>query len=430
MSNTSKHALSTIWLIPDVVLSISSLHWTRVLPAVTVVMITVILAACSVVNRPEGWAGAVALNEVVYTGTKEGELVALNRVNGEKLWHFELLGDENYQAIYGTPTLSGDILYLSGYDGHLYVFDVSKSKNPMDWYDPILLDSRKVGDPLSDDVIPIVTSPAIVDEDCSDSEDGDFPCQLLMIGSDDGNVYTLKVTLDSKGGAYIQEEKQFPTGGKVWSDPIIQDGVAYFGSLDHKLYAVGVDTGRLIWNQPFETGGGVVASPTLHRGKILFGSFDGNFYALDSGTGQELWRFSGADNWYWAAAKVAGDLILAPSLDGKLYALDANTGSLKWVVKTDKPIVNSPAIISDFVVFASDDGRLRVVSLTDGDLEGACTIEEKIRTPLTVDDRVIYLGAGDNTIRAFSVGSSGDVDEEWIYFADEDKRNATRGVAC
>ena len=77
MSNTSKHALSTIWLIPDVVLSISSLHWTRVLPAVTVVMITVILAACSVVNRPEGWAGAVVLNEVVYTGTKEGDEISI-----------------------------------------------------------------------------------------------------------------------------------------------------------------------------------------------------------------------------------------------------------------------------------------------------------------------------------------------------------------
>ena len=430
MSNTYKYALNMVWLMPGIVLFASNLNWNRVLVLVTVVWVTVVLAACSVVNRPEGWAGAVVLEEVIYAGTKDGELVALNRTNGEKLWHFELLGDKTYQAIYGTPTLSGDILYLSGYDGHFYVFDVSTSKNPMNWRDPVLLDSKKIGDPLSDDVTPIVTSPAVVDEDCSDTVDGDLPCQVLMVGTDDGNVYTLKVTLDSMGGAYIQEGNQFSTGGKIWSDPVIQDGVAYFGSLDHRLYAVEVETSKLVWNQPFETKGGVVASPTLHQGKILFGSFDGEFYALDLVTGQELWRFSGADNWYWGTAKVAGGLILAPSLDGKLYALDVNTGSLKWVVKTDKPIVNSPAIISDFVVIASDDGRLRIVSLTDGDLEGACTVEEKIRTPLTVDDRVIFLGAGDNTIRAFSVGSSGDVDEEWIYFADEDKRNATRGIAC
>lgn len=430
MLSTSKRKLNTVRLMLNVILFLPRLNQTRILWPIPVFMIMMILVACSTVNRPEGWAGAVIVNDVVYTGTKEGELVALNKSNGEKLWHFELLGEKNYQAIYGTPVVSGEILYLTGYDGHLYVFDVSTSKDPMDWHDPVLLDSRKVGDPLSDDVIPIVTSPAVADEDCSDSSFGNLPCQLLILGSDDGNVHTLKVIFDTKGGANIQEERQFSTGGKIWSDPVIKDGVAYFGSLDHKLYALEVDTGKLVWGEPFETGGGVVVSPALHEGKVFFGSFDGVFYAVDAFTGQELWRFSGANNWYWGAPLVAGQMILAPSLDGKLYALDLNTGSLKWVVKTEKPVVSSPSIISDFAVFASDDGRLRVVSLIDGDLEGACTVEEKIRTPLTVDDRVIYLGAGDNTIRAFSVGASGDVDEEWIYFADEDKRNATRGVAC
>ena len=180
MSNTYKYALNTVWLMPGIVLFVSNLNWNRVLVMVTVVWVTVVLAACSVVNRPEGWAGAVVLEEVIYAGTKDGELVALNRTNGEKLWHFELLGDKTYQAIYGTPTLSGDILYLSGYDGHFYVFDVSTSKNPMNWRDPVLLDSKKIGDPLSDDVTPIVTSPAVVDEDCDNNEDFDV-CFVISV---------------------------------------------------------------------------------------------------------------------------------------------------------------------------------------------------------------------------------------------------------
>jgi hypothetical protein len=66
--------------------------------------------------------------------------------------------------------------------------------------------------------------------------------------------------------------------------------------------------------------------------------------------------------------------------------------------------------------------------LEDGDVRGFCTIEEKIRTPLTAEDGVVYLGARDNTIRALSVSRSGDLDEEWTYLAKE--QNAMGGSAC
>ena len=389
-------------------------------------LVLVVVVACARLGNPDGWSGGVLAGEVLYIGTAEGELVALDRRTGVRLWHFELLGEESDRAIYGTPALSGNTLYVGGYDGFLYVFDVAGSTDPLDWNDPVLRDHKRVGDPLADDVEPIVGGPAVVDEDCSDVSDGSLPCQLVMVGSSDGGIYTFEVTLEGEGTATIKELRRFGTGDKVWSTPAVTNGVAYFGSLDHKVYAVSINSGEVVWE--FETGGGVVASPVVVDGRVYIGSFDSKFYALNAADGEVDWDFDGASNWYWGGAVANSDTVFAPSLDGNLYALELSTGRLRWLYKTDNRIVGAPTLISDLIAVASDDGRLHIASLDDGEFEGACTIEDKIRTPLVAGDRTVYLGARDNTIRALNIAASGDIDEDWVYETKE--ANALDGVSC
>ena len=98
-----------------------------------------LLLGCSQLGTPDGWSGGTLVGEVLYIGTEEGQLVALDKRTGERLWLFDLEGKERDRAIYGSPALSGDTLYVSGYDGLLYVFDVGKSKDPLAWNDPVTL---------------------------------------------------------------------------------------------------------------------------------------------------------------------------------------------------------------------------------------------------------------------------------------------------
>ncbi len=410
-------------------------------------LILLALAGCARINNPEGWSGAVIVGDALYTGTEEGELVALDRRTGERLWSFELLGEEGSRAIYGTPVLSaktdlsrlgpaygseqgGDTLYVGGYDGFLYVFDVGGSGDPSNWLDPTLAGREEVKAALEEVPEPIVGSPAVVDEDCSDPSELEVLCQIVMVGSSDGGVYTFEVSfeLSFKGeeDASIRQLHRFETGGKVWSAPAVSDGVAYFGSLDHKVYALSAASGEALWE--FETDGAVVAAPVVAAGRVYVGSFDSVFYALNAATGVEEWRFTGASGWYWGAAVVGQGMVFAPSLDGSLYALELGTGNLQWVLQTDGRIVGAPALTSDLLVVGSEDGRVRIASLGDGDLEGACTIESRIRTPLVTDGESVYLGARGNTIRALTIRASGDLDEEWIYHAGD--ANARGGESC
>src|SRR5262249_53784469 len=66
------------------------------------------------------------------------------------------------------------------------------------------------------------------------------------------------------------------------SSPAIANGIVYFGSGDHHVYALDAQTGALKWK--FKTGDVVHASPAIAKGVVYIGSWDRNMYALNAAT--------------------------------------------------------------------------------------------------------------------------------------------------
>ena len=352
-----------------------------------------LFTACGRVINPQGWSAGVITDDTIVIGTRQGEVLALDLVSGETRWKFQLESEEKDRGVYGTPALSDDTVFIGGYDGFVYavVDGERKGKWPEDIDSPIGA---------------IVGSPALVND-------------LLIVSSTDSYLYALEVQVeDSSGRVSFKKEWEFPTGSKIWSSPTVADDVVYIGSQDHKVYAINVDDGAEIWS--FTTGGAVVASPLVEDGRLYVGAFDNIFYALNATTGEEVWRFEGADNWFWGRALIVGDIVYVASLDGNLYALDKNTGEELWTLETDGPIVGSPAVVFDMLAVPSDDGRIRLVKLTDGIEVGACNIGEGVRTSLVVHDGFVYFGAADSSLRSLRIKSSGNPDEEWVHYTDRD----------
>lgn len=72
----------------------------------------------------------------------------------------------------------------------------------------------------------------------------------------------------------------------------IAGGLAYFGSsADHKVYAIGLDTGQERWS--FFTEGPVRFAPAIDGGRVFVASDDGWLYCLSAADGALLWRFHG-----------------------------------------------------------------------------------------------------------------------------------------
>lgn len=91
---------------------------------------------------------------------------------------------------------------------------------------------------------------------------------------------------------------------------------------------------RLKTRWVFETEGDVSSQPILIDGVLYFGSWDGKEYAVDAKTGKKIWDYDGGQSSRSAAAYGEGMLFYG-DIAGIIHALDAKTGALKWKKKAD-----------------------------------------------------------------------------------------------
>ncbi len=232
---------------------------------------------------------------------------------------------------------------------------------------------------------------------------------------------------------------KFKTRSKVISTPLVHDGRVYFGSGDHKLYAVNEADGALVWS--FQTGMRVDSSPAWSGGLIYFLSGDGNFYALEAATGKVRWKFATEGERRFTAPGIHGaqprkemmpdpfDVFLSsPTIadgnvyfgsgDGHVYALEATGGALRWKFKTGDVVHATPAIDGGVVYIGSWDRNLYALDAKTGGLQWKFQTGEDtkiynqvgIASSAAVVDGIVYFGCRDGHFYAVNAT---DGSERW-----------------
>ncbi len=377
------------------------------------------LVACTpnLGSSTRGWSPASASQGMVYVATQQGQVKALTDggFGDVRVRWTSAGGEEQVIGAYNPPTVGRDFVYLSGIDGTLYALNKqSGSLSDGGWVRPL---------GQGEDTPALVGSPAL-DENLG----------LLVVGSEDGNLYGL----DSRNG---QERWRFTAEDKIWSTPVIADGSVYFGSHDRNVYAVNAQTGAEEWR--VTTGGTVLAQPLVSRGLVVIGSFDRKLYAIDASDGTVQWTFDGARNWYWAGAVASHSTIFAASMDGGVYGLD-RSGNLLWQHNVGSAVVSTPALLPSGLVVATRKGKITLLNTAPGELGQTREISTlsvdpaEIKAPvfaLPVDDdnlslsgiqdgrddqrESVYIGAQDGTVRRIQVKTAQIL--VWCYNTEEDE---------
>jgi len=351
--------------------------------------------ACSRISSAQGWSGGIISDEHLFIGSMVGQLLSLDIDTGKHTWEPILLrvdkDQEELRAVYGTPAVYKNIAIVASYDGKIHAFSTEHGT---------LLESEPVAEQF--------IGGALISNG------------RLYVGSGSGTLYAFDVSIKT-GTVSLEKSWQFNAGSSIWSTPAINGDILVFTSLDHYVYAIDARDGEEIWR--FETGAAIAATPVIADNSVFVGSFDSNFYSIELSSGREKWRFEGASNWYWAKPVLSRDFVYAASLDGKLYALKSDSGEKRWETSTDSPIVGSPAIVSDMIVFGSRSGQINVVELSSGVILGTCDVDERIETPILAYGDTVYFGARDHSIRALVIKQNGNPDEKWDapYFSDKAK---------
>ncbi len=159
-----------------------------------------------------------AADGVIYVGSKDGYIYALDADSGELVWRHETGG-----TLDTCPIVANGIVYAALYDGYIYALDADSGE---------LVWRYETGSNL-------VHSPTVADG-------------VVYVGSHDDYIYAL----GPQSGTLVWRYK---TGEFIIVFPIVADGVVYVGSGDSYIYALDVDSGNLMWR--YETGGRVPASP-------------------------------------------------------------------------------------------------------------------------------------------------------------------------
>jgi eukaryotic-like serine/threonine-protein kinase len=236
---------------------------------------------------------------------------------------------------------------------------------------------------------------------------------------------------------------KFPTGDRVVSSPVYQDGVIYFGSDDGNVYAVDATDGRQLWKR--RTAGPVASTPAIAGDVVYAGSYDGRFYALDARTGATQWKFAtegerrfeakglhgmqpksqtiaDAFDVFLSSPVVGGGSVYFGSGDGHVYSLDAASGALNWKFRTGDVVHASPAYSDGVVYFGSWDSYFYAVDAKTGvekwrfhgGEDPAIHNQVGFQSSPAVVNGVVYTGCRDSKLYAIDAASGR---EKWHFDA-------------
>lgn len=325
----------------------------------------------------KGWSGGVIDDGILFVGSMTGNLVAVDVADGRLLSAVPL--GTSAVAIYGSLAVSGDLVYVPGYDGRVraFVFEGNKLREEPGWYSqPEKISGSIVGG-------------LVVAHD------------KVYYATSGGQVYAV----DAANGS---RRWMFETRGKIWSTPVVISDTLYIGSFDKKLYALSAVSGSTKWQ--FKTEGAIVSTPVIYDNTVYFGSFDRYFYAIDANSGSQRWKSkSPAKNWFWAKPIIYHGTVYAPNLDGKVYALDARGGSEQLEFELESPVASSPVLVGSSIIVATENGAVYALDTVSKQKRSLAELGEKVRAPLFTDGKIVYVHTSADKVYALNAQSGAEL---------------------
>jgi eukaryotic-like serine/threonine-protein kinase len=340
-------------------------------------LVTKILASYAAMH-----SSPVLANGVLYVGSQDGTLFAVQESTGQTLWTYKVSS-----WVDSTPAVVNNMVYFGSNDGYFYALNAHTGQKV--W-------SYNV-------TYPIRSSPAVVDG-------------KVYFGCEDYKVYCLRADTGKK--VWVKA-----TNGSVTSSPTMVNGVLFVGSADGNLY--GIDARHGHQRLRIDTGKIVSCSPAVAGDTVYFVTTEANVIAANSK----------ARNWWgefvlrppWQVLHVYGDLpapplpsgylwslasrgdfsIASPTLNGdhlyigmsnKVVSINLGTHGKDWVTPV-KGTISYAGVLSQNTVYAtSSSGHLYLLDASSGALTKDIVVGGSITScPLMVNG-TIYISSDDGCL--------------------------------
>ena len=242
-------------------------------------------------------APPLQVGDVVYVGTADNKLVALDANNGDEVWPEPF---EAGHSIWGQAAHRGGKLYVTSLDRALHALDIQTGQELWKTEFPGAIASQPV---LNEDFVYI----------------SEFGSQVHAVDVDNGNIVW-----------------SAPAENWVWGAPAYADGALYYADIDGNVFAVDALNGDSRWQARVD--GAVQTNPLVVEGIVFVASEGesgdvpaGALTAFDTSNGQQIWRQLTPAPLFTAPVTVDDAVIVAlQSESAILSAYDLLTGAPLW----------------------------------------------------------------------------------------------------
>jgi len=287
---------------------------------------------------------------MVFIGSTDGKLYALNVANGDSLWAVDT-GDD----IEAPPLLFDSTLYIGNLSGDFFAFDAASA----DTLWTFAADGEIYGSAN------IVAAP-----------DGGH---WVLVGSYDFKTYCL----DAHTGERIWE---YEADNYINGAPATDGKVILFGGCDERLHILSVADGKKL--AEVVAGSYIAGSAALVDGKAYLGHYGEELMCIEIESHKVLWRYNddGATGSFFSTPAVDNKHVVIGSRDKRVHCVDRKTGKKKWTFKTRDDVDSSPIICDNKVIVGSI---------------WSYEIGAEITGSPAVADGFIFIGADDGRLYAF-----------------------------
>lgn len=311
-------------------------------------------------------AAPAVVKGIVYVGSGDGNIYAVNAATGAIRWRTFLQGGGTSSS----PAVVNGVVYLgTGVDkGYFYALDAATGKIRWKFHPAAGVPSAPVVAKgkvyfATDKVYALnASNGALVWTAITDSALSSSPAVAngkVYVGSQSGTTYALNAVTGSVVWTFANP------GVFIFSSPTVANGKVYLGETDGNFYALEASSGHIAWVDLIAPGGTeVLASPAVANGVVFIGTNNSKFWALDATTGAKRWESTTAISEIFASSTaVANGVVYAAGESGILYAFDASTGKILKTLSTAGPILSSPAVINGTLYVGSFDKKLHAWGL-------------------------------------------------------------------
>jgi len=344
----------------------------KLLILISMLLVAALLSGCG--GQAVGatsWPGVSKDGDTIYIAYNT-EVYAVKQADGSLFWRYPEEPNAR-RTFFAAPTFSEGLLLVGDYANQLTALSPETAAIKWTFTEA---KGRFVGSPL------------IV---------GD----TILAPNADHNLYALDLQGNLKWN--------FKARQALWSQPTSDGETVYLSSMDHYLYALSLADGSLIWEK--DLGGAMVGSPTLADGALYAGTIGGEVVAVEAASGKELWRFA-TDGEVWAQPVAAEGGVYFGDLKGSLYGLNAETGAQLWKVENAGQVIGAAGILSDGVVFATEEAGIKAYSF-DGKPLWSLQVNGKLYSGPVVTDEYILVGLNEGDAIVIAVDFGGN--QRWSF---------------